>query len=103
MPMHSHFCCHNFSNSFLKCTSVSSSKIQNSTVFKDVEGFSVRNFFDSYTRIFAHLSFGNPKVPELMAGFEMLTNPFCDSSKCEIRNDLFNLSYTSCSHIYDDM
>lgn len=29
-----------------------------------------RKLFDSSTRIFAHLSFGNPNIPELIAGIE---------------------------------
>jgi hypothetical protein len=37
-----------------------------------VSGFSFKNFNDSSIRIVAHLSFGNPKIPELIAGIEML-------------------------------
>jgi hypothetical protein len=36
---------------------------------------SSRNLFDSPINIFAHLSLGNPKIPELIVGIEMLLNP----------------------------
>jgi hypothetical protein len=39
-----------------------------------------RKLFDSSKSIFAHLSFGNPKIPELTAGNEIVLNPFSVAS-----------------------
>src|SRR5437870_3666588 len=63
-------------NSVLKQSSVSLSYIQNSIMsIGDVLLFCLRNLSDSWTSIFAHLSLGNPKIPELIAGIEILLNP----------------------------
>jgi hypothetical protein len=34
------------------------------------------NLIDSLTNIFAHLSLGKPNIPELIAGIDILLNPF---------------------------
>jgi hypothetical protein len=41
--------------------------------------FCSRNISDSSTSIFAHLSLGKPKIPELIAGIEMLLKPFSEA------------------------
>ena len=67
---------------------MSSSNIQNSIILMDMP-LLVRKLFDSSSSILAHLSFGNPKIPELIAGIEMLLNP--ESDKTSMRDIISSL------------
>ena len=55
--------------------------MQNSTNLIPVDKFSrfFRKDIVSFTNILAHLSLGKPNTPELIAGIDMLSNPFCKS------------------------
>lgn len=53
--------------------------------------FCSRNLFVSATKIFAHLSFGNPNIPELIAGMEIERYLSCDASSNELLIAFVNL------------
>ena len=85
-------------NSFLKQSVVSSSIRQNSIISREVVLFA-RNFLASCTNILAHLSLGNPKIPELIAGIEILLNFISEASVKLLLTALLNFVSSSPSPI----
>ncbi len=69
--------------------------MQNSIIFNDDFGFSLRNFFVSVINILAHLSLGNPKMPELIAGIDKLSNYASDARKSEFLTASFSFLSSS--------
>ncbi len=86
-------------NSFSKYSIVSTSITQNSTVSMVVVGLSSKNLLTSFTRICAHLSFGKPNIPELIAGIEILLKHFSDASTILLLTVFLNLLFSSPSPI----
>ena len=70
--------------------------MQNSTNLIPVDESSrfFRKDIVSFTNILAHLSFGKPNIPELIAGIEILSNPFHKQSSRQLLMALLNFSFS---------
>src|SRR6478735_9188131 len=70
--------------------------MQNSTNLIPVDESSrfFRKDIVSFTNILTHLSFGKPNIPELIAGIEILSNPFRKQSSRQLLMALLNFSFS---------